>query len=147
MGEYSTIRCKHWSPHENAQLGTCEIHDKIDEIGGPLVMRSFCSESCEHYNGPVRPNVAMRVNGNAVEPCGGCQSPVIIKWLGMLWFGKPWPLRWAAHARWPFLKYKNSIGCGCLYTIKSLWMQWKAIRERARIHAEQIRKEQTNANQ
>jgi len=49
----------------------------------------------------------------------GCQKAKVYRWLGVRWWGKPWPLRW--HWRWPELLYVEADGCGCVLRLKALW--------------------------
>jgi hypothetical protein len=48
------------------------------------------------------------------KKCG--QKAEVIKWLGLLWYGKPKPLR--LRLQWP-VRFDPGKGCGCIVVLKS----------------------------
>ena len=59
---------------------------------------------------------------------GSCGKAKLYQWLGMRWYGRPWPLRWEFNLGTPdFLlwRYVPDKGCGCMKWAKDLTNKWK----------------------
>jgi hypothetical protein len=52
-------------------------------------------------------------------PCGQ------VRWLGVKWYGVPWPKRWKISGGWP--TYIPEKGCGCIVKIKAISEAAKAV--------------------
>lgn len=55
------------------------------------------------------------------------ESAGVVKWLGLEWYGVPYPIRlalWICHPKHP--KPSGFTGCGCLKVVKDWWKNLKA---------------------
>jgi hypothetical protein len=55
--------------------------------------------------------------------CGNCYKGMMNLriWAGLLWYGRPWPLRWRVQWGWPPIYINPEEGCGCLVLLKDAW--------------------------
>ena len=78
------------------------------------------------------------------RPCRGCGpgSVEIVAWLGVLWYGIPWPKRIRLRWRPPFLAVAEVPGCGCFKLVKDLAGElgraWRTSRRRNRLDWEAV---------
>ena len=50
--------------------------------------------------------------------CSGCGTRHVVRWMGVRWYGKPWPQRWRMDGLRPV--YVKAHGCGCILKLKNL---------------------------
>ena len=61
-----------------------------------------------------------RKRGPYVEERMGCGKAPIYRWLGIRWFGYPWPLRWRYSPASGGVIYLPMLGCGCMVRPKKV---------------------------
>jgi hypothetical protein len=74
--------------------------------------------------------------------CGGCKRGKAVRWLGMWWYGVPWPQRkprprFGKKFPWIMQPTEEHPGCGCLVVPKRAleatrraWLTWRMVFEK-----------------
>jgi len=134
-----TIPCRHWRSNGSSAGGAC-----LSSNGAPGGFPSYgyCLLACKAYDGPESERaeaqsqiadgsviVPLRVK-TQVRPRKKSCGDLVVRWLGLRWLGRPWPLRWTwdRDLCWPV--YIPAPGCGCILRLKQLTeriKRWRAL--------------------